>query len=329
MSPLAPTLQAFFTDRLAKQRQASPNTVAAYRDTFRLLLGFAQATTGKPPSRLGLDDLDAPVITAFLNHLEDERGNGPRTRNTRLAAVRSLFHYAALRHPEHSAVIQRVLAIPPKRFDKPVVPFLTPAEIAALTDAPDRTSWEGRRDQALLILAIQTGLRISELLGLDCRDVVLDSGAHVRAHGKGRKERAVPLTPSTVSVLRIWLRERDERRDEPLFPTRTGRRLSRDAVERRLAKHTTRAISQCPTLRSKRLSPHVMRHTSAMQLLHAGVDPVVIALWLGHEDVRSTQPYLHADLSIKERALTRTAPNPVRPGRYRPPDPLLAFLESL
>jgi site-specific recombinase XerD len=329
VTTLAPTMQAFFSERLARQRLASPRTVAAYRDTFRLLLSFVHEHTGKSPSTLDLSDLDAPTISAFLDHLENDRHNSPRTRNARLAAVRSLFRYAALRHPEHAALIQRVLAIPPKRYDKLTVAFLDPTEIDALVNAPDLTRWEGRRDRALILLAVQTGLRISELIGLDCTDVTLDAAPHVRCEGKGRKQRAVPLTTTTVAVLRVWMRERNGRPDEPLFPTRTGRRLSRDAIERRVAAHTATATRGCPSLQGKRLTPHVLRHTSAMQLLHAGVDTAVIALWLGHADIRSTQIYLHADLAIKERALARTTPASARPGRYRPPDPLLAFLESL
>jgi site-specific recombinase XerD len=329
MSSLAATLQSFFTDRLVRQRQASPRTVAAYRDTFRLLLGFVQARTGRAPYALGLEHLDASVIVSFLDHLEVERHNTPRTRNARLAAVRSLFRYAALRHPEQAALIQRVLAIPQKRFDRSPVSFLSSPEIDALVAAPDRTGWEGRRDRVLLVVAVQTGLRVSELVGLNCADVVLGTGAHVRCHGKGRKERLTPLTTSTAKAVGVWLAERAGRPDDPLFPTRTGRRLSRDAVQRRITKHTAVAELQCSSLQPKRLTPHVLRHTAAMQLLHAGVDTTVIAMWLGHEDVRSTQIYLHADLAIKERALARTAPASVSPGRYRAPDPLLAFLASL
>ncbi len=329
MTALAPTLQVFFTDRLIRQRQASPATVAAYRDTFRLLLGFVAGRTGKTPSALGIEDLDAPVIAAFLQHLEVDRHNSPRTRNARLAAVRSLFHYAAVRHPEHADVIARVLAIPQKRFDKPMVSFLTANEVDALLGAPDARRWEGRRDRALLTVALQTGLRVTELTGLDCGDVTLGTGAHLRCEGKGRKQRAVPLTTNTVAVLRVWLRERGGLPAEPLFPTRTGRRLTRGAIERRVALHAATAAERCPSLQGKQTSPHVLRHTTAMTLLHAGVDIAVIALWLGHEDIRATQIYLHADLAIKERALARVAPNTANPGRYRPPDPLLAFLESL
>jgi site-specific recombinase XerD len=329
MTALAPTLQAFFTDRLLRQRQASPATVASYRDTFRLLLRFVADRTGRAPSAIGIEDLDAPMITAFLDHLEVDRHNTARTRNARLAAIRSLFHYSALRHPEHAAVIARVLAIPQKRFDKKIVSYLTHIEVDALLDGPNTQHWEGRRDRALLALAVQTGLRVTELCGLNCGDLHLEVGAHLRCDGKGRKQRAVPLTTNTVAVLRTWLHERDGLADEPLFPTRTGRRLSRGAVERRVTTHAAIAAQRCPSLRGKTLTPHVLRHTAAMALLHAGVDISVIALWLGHEDIRATQMYLHADLAIKERALALVTPNGAKPGRYRPPDPLLAFLESL
>jgi site-specific recombinase XerD len=329
MTPIAPTLQAFFTDRLTRQLDASPRTIASYRDTLRLLLRFAQETTGTPPSALDWADLDEALVAAFLAHLERERGNGARTRNLRLTAIRSLFRYAALRHPEHAALIARVLSIPPKRFERRAITFLSADEAGALMDAPDQGRWEGRRDRGLLMLALQAGLRISELIALDCADVVLGTGAHVRCQGKGRKQRAVPLTAAAQAVLGVWLRERAGRAHDPLFPTRTGRRLSRDAIERRLAVHTASAAARCPSLAGKRLHPHALRHSCAMALLHAGVDTSVIALWLGHADIRSTQPYLHADLAIKERALALVAPADVRPGRYRPPDGLLAFLEGL
>lgn len=329
MSAIAPTLQAFFTDRLARQRRVSPRTVASYRDSIRLLVGFVHATTGKAPSTLGWDDLDEAVICAFLDHLETERHNGVRTRNLRLTAIRSLFSYAALRHPEHAAVIQRVLAIPAKRFERATISYLTDREAAALVDAPDPSRWEGRRDKALLALALQTGLRVSELVGLDCGDVVLGTGAHVRCEGKGRRQRAVPLTTPVQAALRVWLAERAGGPFDPLFPTRAGRRLSRDAVERRVALHASAAAERCPSLGTKKLHPHVLRHTCAMSLLQARVDTAVIALWLGHADMRSTDAYVHADLSIKERALALTTPASVPPGRYKPPDAVLAFLESL
>ena len=329
MSSLAPTLQAFFTDRLMAQRQASPRTIAAYRDTFRLLLGFAQQQTGRPPSQLEIDDLDAPLIAAFLDHLETERHNCARTRNARRAAIRSFFNYASVCHPEHAAVIQRVLAIPQKLTDKPDIAFLHDDEIKALVAAPDRHTWEGRRDHALVYLAVHTGLRVSELTSLNCADVQLGTGPHLRCEGKGRKQRAVPFTTTTAAVLRVWLQERQGTNTDPLFCTRTGRRLTRDAIARRLQRHAATAAQTCPSLTTKKLTPHVLRHTAAMQLLASGVDIAVIALWLGHADLRSTQTYLHADLAIKERALAKTAPAGTPPGRYRPKDELLAFLEAL
>lgn len=329
MTALGPTLQAFFTDRLVRQCQVSPRTIESYRDTFRLLLSFVQQTTGKAPAVLDWNDLDEAVISGFLDHLETQRGNSARTRNLRLTAIRSLFRYAALRHPEHAAIIGRVLSIPAKRFEKRLVSFLTATEVAALTDAPDRARWEGRRDRAMLVLAVETGLRVSELIGLDCGDIVLGTGAHVSCVGKGRKQRAIPLTAQAQAMLRVWLAERAGAPTDPLFPTRIGRRLSRDAVERRVATHAAAAAQHCPSLRTKNLHPHVLRHSCAMSLQQAGVDRAVIALWLGHADLRSTDPYVHADLTIKERALAMTAPSSVRPGRYRPPDSLLAFLEDL
>jgi site-specific recombinase XerD len=329
VSSLAPALQAFFTDRLIRERQASQHTIAAYRDTFRLLLAFAGQQTGRTPSDLRIADLDAPLVSAFLDHLETVRGNGARTRNARLAAVHSLFRYAALRHPEDSAVIQRVLAIPPKRFDRTIVTYLSEKEADALLAAPDQSNRTGRRDHAMLATAIQTGLRASELVALQVDDVHLGTGAHVSCLGKGRKQRITPLTASTVTVLKNWLEERAGLPPGPLFPGRTGTQLSRDALERRLAKHATTAAKTCPTLKEKKISPHVMRHTAAMRLLEAGVDTTVIALWLGHESVATTQIYIHADLALKERAITRTAPKDAPPGRYQPSDAVIAFLDSL
>src|SRR5438105_8494116 len=281
MSTLAPTLQAFFTDRLARQRQASPHTIAAYRDAIKLLLAFAAQQTGKPPSRLDIADLDAPLIGAFLNQLETGRGNSTRTRNARLAAIHSLFRYAALRHPEDAAVIARVLAIPPKRFDKALITYLTGQEITALLAAPDQDTWTGRRDHALLMLACQTGLRATELTSLAIGDAHLGTGAHVSCLGKGRKQRITPLTPATVTVLRSWLAERGGLPADPLFITRRGTSLSRDALERRIAKYTGIAAKTCPSLLEKNISPHTLRHSAAMRLLGAGVDTSVIALWMG------------------------------------------------
>jgi integrase/recombinase XerD len=329
MSALAPNLEAFFTDRLINEKGASPHTIVAYRDTFRLLLGFAHKHTGKQPCKLEIEDLDAPLIAAFLDHLEHDRSNSPRTRNARLAAIHSLFRFAALRHPEHAAVIARVLAVPTKRFDRAIVSYLTAEEVDALLAAPDRSRWIGRRDHALLTLAIQTGLRVSELTSLRCQDVHLGTGAHIQTTGKGRKQRATPLTTQTVAVLRVWLQERGSQPNQPLFPASRGRVLSRDAIALLTSKHADTARHRCPTLKSKTVSPHVLRHTAAMNLLHAGVDSTVIALWLGHESVEATQIYLHADMAIKERALARTTPPNSTPGRYRPPDTLLAFLEAL
>jgi integrase/recombinase XerD len=329
MTVFAPAIQAFFTQRLAVQRDASPHTVAAYRDTLRLLLVFARDRTGKHPSLLDVADIDATLVAAFLAHLETERGNSVSTRNARLTAIHSLFRYAALRHPEHAESIQRVLAIPVKRHDQKMVSFLVRDEIDALLSAPGTGTWFGRRDRALLALAVQTGLRVSELTQLIRRDLHLGTGAHVRCHGKGRKERATPLSAHTVTTLVSWLREHDCGPDDPVFPTRRGQPLSTDAVAWLLAKHAATAAERCPSLRGKHLTPHVLRHTAAMQLLDSGVDTSVIALWLGHESVETTQVYLHADLALKEKALARIAPPSTPPGRYRPADTLLSFLETL
>ena len=329
MTPVAPTLQAFFTERLVKQRDVSPRTIASYRDTLRLLLCFVEASTGRAPSQLDWDELDEPVITAFLQHLEHERHNSPRTRNLRLTAIRSLFGYAALRHPEHAAVIQRVLSVPPARFEQRTVTFLTQPECQALLDAPDPDRWEGRRDRAMLTLTIHAGLRVSELTAINCSDLTLGTGANVRVHGKGRKDRAIPLTAPAKAMLDTWVAERAGQPADPLFPTRTGRRLSRDAVEQRLDVHVATAAQHCPTLLGKRVHPHVLRHTCAMSLLQAGVDSTVIALWLGHADTRSTQPYIHADMTIKERALALVKPASAAPGRYTPTDDVLRFLDDL
>ena len=329
MTALAPTLQAFFTDRLAAQKNASPNTVSGYRDAIRLLLVYSAAQTGTSPALLRIEDLDAPLIGTFLDHLEQQRGNSIRSRNTRLAAIHSLFRYAALRHPDHAAQIARVLAIPPKRCDRAVVSFLDEPEIEALLAAPDLNRWVGRRDRALLLVAVQTGLRVSELTGLRCQDVHLGAGAHVRCLGKGRKERCTPLTAQTVAVLHTWMAERQGQPEDPLFATSRGRTLSRDAVGWLLSKHVTNARERLPSLGAKTITPHVLRHSSAMRLLHAGVDPTVIAMWLGHEKAETVEVYLHADMAMKERALARLAPLTATACRYRPPDALLAFLESL
>jgi site-specific recombinase XerD len=329
MSALAPTVQAFFTQRLIQERNASPHTIAAYRDAIRLLLRFAAQRCKREPSMLDVADLDADTVAAFLDHLQAERGNSARTRNARLAAIHSLYRYAALRHPEHAQDIQRVLSIPPKRTDRALVTFLDHHEIDALLAAPDRTTWTGRRDHTLLMLAIQTGLRASELTTLNIADIQLAGAAHVTCEGKGRKQRITPLTRTTTAVLRVWLAERAGHPNGPLFPTIRGRRLTRDALERRLALHVAHATTEQPSLNEKSVTLHTLRHTAAMQLLHAGIDSTVIALWLGHERVETTQIYLHADLALKEKALARTKPPDAKPGRYRPPDTLLAFLEAL
>ena len=325
MSRLAPILQSFFTDRLTRQRQASPHTIAAYRDSIRLLLAYAARRLGKHPVDLDLTDLDAALVVAFLTHLETDRGNSVTTRNTRLAAIRSLFRYAALHAPDNAAVIDRVLAIPPKRCDRAIIDYLTAAETDTLLAAPDRHTWLGRRDHALLTLAVQTGLRLSELTNLRHQDLHLGVGAHVRCHGKGRKDRITPLTRPTTTVLRAWLTEHPGHPDDVLFPTRRGTRLSPDAVQRLLAKHA----AACPSLTGRKITPHTLRHTTAMALLHAGVDTTVIALWLGHEQTDTTMIYLHADLTLKQQALDSIHDPTTRPGRYKPPDTLLAFLDNL
>jgi integrase/recombinase XerD len=329
MSALAPTVQAFFTQRLLRERNASPHTIAAYRDTIRLLLRFTATRCGREPSMLDIADLDADTVAAFLDHLQTDRGNSARTRNARLAAIHSLYRYAALRHPEHAHDIQRVLSIPPKRTDRALVTFLDRDETDALLGAPDRATWTGRRDHALLVLAIQTGLRASELTTLNVGDVQLAGAAHVTCEGKGRKQRITPLTRTTSAVIRVWLDERAGNPNHPLFPTIRGQRLTRDALERRLAIHVEHATQRQPSLHEKNVTLHTLRHTAAMQLLHAGIETTVIALWLGHERVETTHIYLHADLALKEKALARTKPPDAKPGRYRPPDTLLAFLEAL
>lgn len=329
MTTLAPTLQKFFTDRLLTQRGASSHTLAAYRDTFRLLLTHVQDTAGIPPGRLDLADLDATVIAGFLSHLEQDRHNSVRTRNARLAAIHSFYGYAALQHPEHAALIQRVLAIPSKRHDKAVVTYLSDTELDALVAAIDTATWLGRRDHALIVSAAQTGLRVSELTALTLDRTHLDSGAHVTCLGKGRKHRATPLTATTVEILRAWLTERAGQPDDPVFPTRQGRPLSQDAIAKLLRRHVGAAAAACPSIAAKRITPHTLRHTAAMRLLLAGVDTAVIALWLGHESIETTGIYLHADMTLKERAIERTRPVDTRPGRYQPPDPLIAFLEAI
>jgi integrase/recombinase XerD len=329
MSLLAPALERYFTDRLIAQRASSTNTIATYKVTFTLLLRFAQARTGTAPSALDIGQLDAALIAGFLDYLERERHNTPATRNNRLAAIHSLFSYLALGHPEHAGSIQRVLAIPAKRSERNLLTYLNDDEVDALLGACDRLRWSGRRDHTLLALAIQTGLRISELSGLNRADVALTTGAHVHTIGKGRKERRTPLVPSTVALLKAWLGERAGVPSDPLFPTSTGGRLSRDAVEHRLALHVAGAALTCPSIGAKHVTMHTLRHTAAMRLLLAGNDVTVIALWLGHEQLSTTNIYLHADMTHKEHAIDRTSPLATKPGRYRPSDSLIAFLEAL
>jgi integrase/recombinase XerD len=326
---LSPLLQSFFTDRLMNQRQASPHTIASYRDTFRLLFSFAEERLNKPPSKLTLDDLGAPFIGAFLEHIENNRHNGPRSRNLRLTAIRSFFRYVAFQQPDRSAFIQRVLAIPSKRHERPLIDFLTHPEILALLAVPDNTTWAGRRDRALLMLAIQTGLRLSELIRLRRCDIILSSGAHVRCFGKGRKERCTPLTKQTVAVMKAWLKERGGSECDVVFPNARGFQFSPDGVQYLLSKHVAQARKICPSLEAKRVSPHVLRHTAAMELLQAGIDHSVIALWLGHESPETTHIYLQADLAFKEKILEKTKPLNVKASRYHPSDKLLQFLNSL
>ena len=329
MTRIAATMQAFFTNRLITQHNCSPETVASYRDAMRLLLSYAQQHTGKPPYQLDFEDLGPSLIGAFLTHLETDRGNSIRTRNNRLAAIHSLYRYAALEHPEHAQTIARVLAIPTKRCQHKSIAYLDLAEIKALLNAPDRTCWFGRRDHALLLTLIQTGLRVSELTTLRGCDLVLATTAYVSVTGKGRKRRTVTLTRETAAVLRKWLSERQGQPAHPLFPTRRGTPLSRDAVEYLVAKHAGLAATGCPSLTGKHVTPHVLRHTNAMLLKANDVDVVTIALWLGHESIQTTQIYQHADPRLKEEAIAKIAPLGAKPGRYRPSDQLLAFLEAL
>ena len=326
---LAGLLERFFTQRLLQQRQVSPHTIRSYRDTFRLLLRFAHQQLHTPPACLTFAAIDAPLIAAFLDDLEARRRVTARSRNLRLTAIRSFFRYAAFEEPAHAAQIQRVLAIPGKRHTRRLVTFLTRPEIAAVLAAPDPSTWFGRRDHALLLVAVQTGLRVSELTGLQRLDVALGVGAHVRCVGKGRKERCTPLTKTAGAVLTAWLREPARHQAASLFPNARGGRLSRDAVANLLAKHAARAGQACPSLGSKRVTPHVLRHTMAMELLQAGVDRAVISLWLGHESVETTQIYLEANLALKEAILAKTTPLDAKPGRYHADDALLAFLNQL
>jgi site-specific recombinase XerD len=328
-STLPALLQRFFTDRLAAQLQASPNTIAGYRDTFRLLLRYASQRQNRPPTKLRIDDIDSGLIGDFLTHVEKVRRNSARSRNTRLAAIRSFYRFVAMNEPGHALHCQRILAIPSKRYVRRTVDFIDRPEMEAMLATPDQSTWIGRRDRAILLLALQTGLRVSELINLNCCDVVSGTGAHVRCEGKGRKQRSTPLRRDTIKTIEAWLRERAGGDDDPVFPTIRGDRLSRDAVEHIVRKYTLSASKACISLIGKRVSPHILRHSTAMELLQNGVDRTVIALWLGHESVETTQIYVHADMRLKENALARVAPTASRPGRYRPDDALLSFLEAL
>ena len=325
----APLLEGFFTQRLMRQRRASAHTIASYRDTFQLLLRFVHERLRKAPSTLMLEDIDAPLVAAFLDELEAKRGITARTRNLRLTAIHSFFRYVAFEAPANAAQTQRVLAIPAKRFTRTLVPFLRRPEVDALLAAPDQQAWSGRRDHALILLAVQTGLRLSELTNLMPADLQLGAGANVHVIGKGRKERCTPLSKSTRAVLTAWLKEPPKMVGQPVFPNAQGGRLSAHGVHYLLGKHVVTATTTCPSLKSKRVSPHVLRHTTAMDLLQEGVDRSVIALWLGHESIETTQMYLDADLELKQRVLDRTTPPTGRPGRYRPDDKLLDFLKGL
>jgi site-specific recombinase XerD len=326
---LAALLELFFTQRLMQQRQASPHTIRSYRDTFRQFLKFTEQRLQKVPSQLNFQEIDAPLILAFLDHLEKHQGVSTRSRNLRLTALHSFFRFAAFEAPTHSAQIQRVLAIPSKRFTRTLVQFLTRAEVDALLTAPDQGTWSGRRDHAFILLAVQTGLRLSEMTGLQRQDIILGTGAHVRVIGKGRKERCTPLARSTLAVLKTWLREPQRGGGQVLFPNAQGGRLSVHGVQYLLTKHRRAASGACPSLKQKRVTVHRLRHTMAMDLLQGGVDRSVIALWLGHERVETTQIYLEATLAMKEKALAKTSPPQGRRGRYKPGDRLLTFLNSL
>ena len=324
-------VQRFFADWLIAQREASPHTVASYRDTFRLLLAYASRQLARQPTDLSVTDIDADLVAGFLAFVEDGRNNGVRTRNVRRAAIRGFFRFVAIREPALLLHCQRVLAIPAKRETKRTVDFLERAEAAALLAMPDLSTWIGRRDRNLLLVALQTGLRVSELIGLNVGDVVLGPSRqpHVRCRGKGRKERATPLRGDSAKALAEWLPERAGAAREPLFASNRNGRFSRDGIERIVRKYTRLASAACPSLAGKRVSPHTLRHTAAMELLRSGVGCTVIALWLGHESAETTQVYLHADMQIKKEAMERTRPVDVPKGVYRPDDKLLAFLNSL
>ena len=322
-------LQTYFCDHLIAQRDVSPATVRSYRDTFRLFLAYVQERTRTRPTDLTLEDIDAPLVVAFLAHLEHDRGNSARSRNARLAAVHSFLSFAAMRCPTVLSSIHRVQAIPMKRFNRPLLGFLSREEVTALLDAPDRGTWSGRRDRVMLTMLYNTGARVSEVTRTRVGDLGLHASPSVHIHGKGRKDRAVPLWPSTCKLVRAWIRDAKLATNAPLFPNRHGEEMSRSGLERRLAAALTSAATSCPSLRGRRVSPHTIRHTTAMHLLQAGVDITVIALWLGHENPVTTHQYVEADLAMKKRALDRLAEPQGRRGRVVPSDAVLAFLNGL
>jgi site-specific recombinase XerD len=326
---LAALLERFFTERLMQQRQASPHTISSYSETFRQFLTFTEQRLHKAPSRLNFQEIDKPLIMAFWDHLEKHQGVSTRSRNLRLTAIRSFFRFAAFEVPTYSAQFQRVLAIPSKRFTRTLVPFLTRAVVDALLAAPDLRRWSGRRDHNLMVLAVQSGLRLSEITGLKREDIIFGAGAHVRVIGKGRKERCTPIARSTLKVLKGWLLEPQRGDGHVLFPNFKGDRLSVHGVQYLLNKHRATASTGCLSLKRKRVTVHRLRHTMAMDLLQAGVDRSVIALWLGHERLETTQVYLEATLAMKEKALAKVTPQNGRRGRYKPGDKLLAFLNGL
>jgi len=326
---LAPLLESFFTQRLMQQRQASHHTISSYRDTFRLFLKFTQQRLHQQPSRLDFTQVDAPLVVAFLDELENHRGLSARSRNLRLTAIHSFFRYAAFELPTHAAQIQRVLAIPSKRFTRTLISFLTRQEVDALLAAPDLSIWSGRRDHAFILTAVQTGLRLSEMTGLKQADLIFGTGAHIRVIGKGRKERCIPLAKPTVVMLKSWLQEPQRGDDDLLFPSAKGKRFSVHGVQYLLNKHRKVASAVCPSLKQKRVTVHRLRHTMAMDLLQAGVDRSVIALWLGHESIETTQIYLEATLAMKEQALGKINPPQGNLTRYKPEDELLSFLNNL
>jgi integrase/recombinase XerD len=327
--PAAALVQAFFVEYLLNQKHASPRTLAAYRDAFRLLLGFVREAHGVEPAVLNIENLDAPIILAFLDHIERQRANSIRSRNARLAAIRSFFRFVQMREPAVVAVASRVLAIPVKRTERKLIGYLTRPEIDALLSATDRTNWDGRRDHALLLTLYNSGARVSEIIGVCRDDIVLDAPASLKLHGKGRKERAVPLWAKTAQVLRSWFQELGDRSGEFAFPSARARRLSRHGVSFLLGRLAERAVKACPSLSIKQISPHVIRHSTAMHLLQSGVDPVVIALWLGHESVETTHRYVEADLTMMENAMEKLTPAGSAPPRFKASDDLLAFLATL